>query len=102
MAGGYRCSSGHAWTPPPDEPLPGSCPVCGDTVVMSADPTGEAKAMPPEFVMAVPPDHPDPAGKEATLPPDSRLPIVPLVGSPTVTLPPHPVSSPYDAPTRDD
>lgn len=102
MAGGYRCSSGHAWTPPLDEPPPGACPVCGDTVVMSADPTAEAKAPPPEFVVAVPADHPDPAGKEATLPPDARLPIVPIVGSPTVTLPPHPVSSPYDAPTRDD
>ena len=102
MAGGYRCSSGHAWTPPLDEPLPEACPVCGDTVVVSADSTEEAKATPPEFVMVVPHDHPDPAGKEATLPPDARLPNIPLVGSPTVTLPPHPISTPYDAPTRDD
>ena len=101
MAGGYRCSSGHAWTPPIDDSPPRACPVCGDTVVMMADPTAEVPAHQPAFVVAVPSDHPDPAGKKLTLPPDPRFAGVPLVGSPTVTLPP-PRANGEDAPTRDD
>ena len=101
MAGGYRCSSGHAWTPPIDDSPPRACPVCGDTVVMSADPTAESPAHRPAYVVAVPPDHPDPGGTHATLPPDPRLIGVPTVGSPTVTLPPPPAAG-ADSPTRDD
>ena len=100
MAGAYRCSHGHDWTPPIDGPPPSMCPVCGDTVVMAADPTAEEKAHQPSFVVTVPPDHPDPDGKHATLPPSARLPAVPVIGSPTVTLPPMPL--PLDAPTRSD
>src|SRR5262245_47537029 len=100
MAGGYRCSSGHVWTPPTDDSPPGACPVCGDTVVMSADPTGESPVHRPAYVVSVPTDHPDPAGKDATLPPDPRFLNIPEVGSPTVTLPPAPAGG--DAPTRDD
>jgi WD40 repeat protein/serine/threonine protein kinase len=100
MAGGYRCSSGHVWTPPINDSPPRACPVCGDTVVMMADPTAEAPAHQPAYVVAVMPDHPDPEGKKATLPPDPRIPAVPSAGSPTVTLPPSTANQ--DAPTRDD
>ena len=55
---------------------------------MSADPTAEAPVYRPAFVVAVPTDHPDPAGKDVTLPPDPRLLGIPAIGSPTVTLPP--------------
>ena len=99
MAGGYRCSFGHTWTPPTAGPPPSSCPVCGDTVLMAADPTAEAKVHQPAFVMAVPADHPDPGGKDATLPPDPYIPTGPGA-SPTVTLPP--TALPTSSPARED
>src|SRR5687767_5921152 len=34
MAGGYRCSHGHAWSPP-DGTEALTCPVCGDTTVIA-------------------------------------------------------------------
>jgi WD40 repeat protein len=96
MAGGYRCSHGHTWTPPTAGPPPSACPVCGDTIVMAADPTTEAKVRQPAYVVAVPPDHPDPEGKDATLPPGPY--VVPPAeshpdASPTVTLPPMPLAA---------
>jgi len=71
---------------------------------MAADPTAEASPAPPAFVVALPPDHPDPTGKDITLPPDPELAElagrIPAIGSPTVTLPPN--RGPDDTPTRDD
>jgi len=99
MAGGYRCSSGHAWTLPADGPPARMCPVCGETLATADDATAEAPANQPAFVVAIPHDHPDPAGKRLTLPPDPRSPAIPSVDPPTITLPPDAV--PLDSPTRE-
>jgi WD40 repeat protein/serine/threonine protein kinase len=98
MAGGYRCSRGHTWTTPADAPAPRACPVCGDTVMMADDPTAEAEPKQPAFVVAVPPDHPDPEGKEATLPPGPYIQFSPEA-SPTVTLPPPRAGSEREPPS---
>src|SRR5262245_53928151 len=97
MAGGYRCSIGHTWTPPIAGPVPSVCPICGDTVLMAANPTAEASVPQPAFVVAVPENHPDPAGKAATLPPGNSF-SRPTAesnpdGAPTVTLPPMPLAA---------
>ena len=78
MPGGYRCSHGHTWTHAAGH-APTPCPVCGDTVVLFLEPTAEAKAHQPEFVVAVQQGHH--GGKDLTLPPDS----------PPVPIPPPPV-----------
>lgn len=75
MSSGYRCSQGHAWTPDPGPP-PTACPVCGDTVVLAADPTDLAAplAAEPQFVLAVAPGQPAPGSKDPTLPLGPRHP----------------------------
>src|SRR5262245_20092142 len=96
MAGGYRCSHGHTWTPPTAGPPAGVCPVCGDTRISSADPTTEARPHRPAYVLEVPPDHPDPEGKDATLPPGTFARPAAESGAdaaPTVTLPPQPLAA---------
>ena len=80
MAGGYRCSSGHVWTPPTDDSPPRACPVCGDTVVMTADPTAEAPVHRPAYVVAVPTDHPDPGRQGCHAPARSAPPRRPRCG----------------------
>src|SRR5262249_26214782 len=65
---------GHTWTHDPGPPPP-ACPVCGDTLVMAADPTAPANPLsPPPFVLSIPPGHPVPGGKDPTLPPDPNPP----------------------------
>ncbi len=56
---------------------------------MASDPTAEAKPHQPAYVVAVPHDHPDPAGKAATLPPIEPNPDA----AATVTLPPMPLAA---------
>ncbi len=79
MLVGYRCSQGHTWAPDPGA-APASCPICGDTLVMSADPT-EPKAA-PAFVLSLPPGHQVPGGKDPTLPPGQ---ITPTGSKPAAT-----------------
>ncbi|MBA4063989.1 MAG: hypothetical protein C0501_09810 [Isosphaera sp.] len=67
MAGGYRCSLGHAWHPPPG-PDPAACPVCGSTVLARADPTAVGPR--PPVVLAPAPGYPVAGPKDPTLPPD--------------------------------
>ena len=83
MVGGYRCTYGHVWAPREGN-TPTVCPVCGDTVIVTAKLTAELTAEveepgpTPQFLYAAAPGQAVSGNSDATMPPD-----------PIVILPPR-------------
>ncbi|MCI0704721.1 MAG: protein kinase [Planctomycetia bacterium] len=89
MAGGYRCSHGHTWTPS-DGSVATACPVCGDTILIACDPTEEAK---PVFVVAMEEGRAQIGGQDATLS-ISHVAATPAESAPTVNFTPDASDTP--------